>query len=45
VRHIDALIAYYTPYDPDKLTDDQWAKKWQELVWARKEEAKHNKGQ
>lgn len=38
------MLRYYFHIDPDTLTDDQYAMRFNELVWIRKEEAKHNKG-
>jgi hypothetical protein len=28
--------------DPDSLSDQEWAERWAELQWIRKEEAKGN---
>lgn len=40
IRHFDAAIEYYLGIDPDKLTDEQWAEKAQNLYWIRQQEAK-----
>lgn len=42
LRKINAQMEYYLKIDPDKLTDEQWAMKYQNLVWVRIEEAKRN---
>ncbi len=41
---VDAQIEYYLKRDPDTLSDEEWATKWNNLLWIRKEEAKHNRG-
>jgi hypothetical protein len=39
VRLINAQLRYYYKIDPDTLTDEQWAKMWQDLSWVRRKEA------
>jgi hypothetical protein len=33
------MIAYYLKIDPDTLTDEEWAMRYNELLWIRKKEA------
>ncbi len=36
-------MRYYYKCDPDEWTDEIWAARWNELIYIRQEEAKHNK--
>lgn len=39
IRQYDAAIEYYLGVNPDKLTDEEWAIKVQNLNWIRQQEA------
>ena len=44
VRQINAQLRYYLHIpDPDSLSDTDWARAFQDLVWVREQEAKYNK--
>lgn len=44
IRKVNAQLRYYMHIaDPDNLNDTEWAMRFAELVWIRKEEAKGNK--
>jgi hypothetical protein len=34
LRKISALIRFYFKEDPDKLSDEEWAKRWNDLTYA-----------
>ena len=34
------MLRYYFHLDPDQLTDDEWAARWEELQWVREQEKK-----
>jgi len=38
----DACMRYYLRINPDELSDADWAKAWNGLVWVREQEAKNN---
>jgi hypothetical protein len=42
VRLVNAQLRYYMHVDPDLLSDDQWARMWQDLQWIRKREKKES---
>jgi hypothetical protein len=39
---MDTNIAYYTSYDPERLTDERWAEVWMQILEIREAEAKAN---
>ena len=39
VRYIDTLIGYYTSINPKKLSDEEWAQTFKQIMNIRKEEA------
>jgi hypothetical protein len=44
IRQVNAQLRYYMHIsDPDSLTDTEWARAFQDLVWIREQEAKANK--
>lgn len=44
IRQIDAQLRYYLHIRrPELLSDTEWAQRFQDLVWIRREEAKHNR--
>lgn len=34
------MLRYYFHLNPDELTDDEWAARWEELQWIREQEKK-----
>ncbi len=42
VRIGSAMLRYYMHLDPDRLSDEQWAARLNDLHYLRKEEAKAN---
>ena len=39
MRIADACLRYYMHIEPDDLNDEEWAARYQELLWIRKTEA------
>ena len=39
LRIANAMIRYYFHLDPDILSDEEWAMRYNELIWVRKKEA------
>ncbi len=36
IRQINALLRYHFKIDPDILSDEEWAMRWNELEWVLK---------
>ena len=43
ISFIDTMMQYYLNVDVDKLSDEEWAIKYKQLEYIRKEESKSSK--